>query len=259
MEGTRNRSLKIAVHSVRQELALNFLWFCLNVQYAALAPIVIPTQILLFVGGGQVGSAQQATLLGWLVTVASVVSLLMPPLIGRLSDRTTSRFGRRRPYIVAGGVLLLLSTPYLIASSTIVFFLVGLTILHIGNNIVTSAYQSLVPERVPKEQRGAIVLLIGILITVIGVHEEPFHPSEDFSYQTKEKDKHRFAHWFSTNWIAPWRAHNFSVVFLTRASIMMGLAMFMTFIAYYFARVQHIENFVQVTAAVAVLAHRQSV
>ena len=92
------------------------LWFCLNVQYAALAPIVIPTQILLFVGGGQVGSAQQATLLAWLVTVASFVSLIMPPLIGTLSDRTTGRYGRRRPYIVMGGFLLLLSTPYLIAA-----------------------------------------------------------------------------------------------------------------------------------------------
>jgi MFS family permease len=295
--------LKIAVHSVRQELTLNILWFCLNVQYAALAPIVIPTQILLFVGGGEVGSAQQATLLGWLVTVASVVSLLMPPLIGTLSDRTTGRFGRRRPYIVIGGLLLLLSTPYLIASSTIVFFLVGLAILHIGNNIVTSAYQSLVPDRVPKDQRGeasgyvgamtilgnvvslslaalllggvnqqsyslsfirvhagiyyivaAIVVLIGILITVIGVQEDPLNSSKDMPNQPKEKDEHRFAHWFATNWIAPWRAHNFTIVFLTRASIMMGLAMFMTFIAYYFARVQHIENFVQVTAVVAILA-----
>ncbi|HYX49946.1 MAG TPA: MFS transporter, partial [Ktedonobacteraceae bacterium] len=295
--------MKIAVHSVRQELTLNILWFCLNVQYAALAPIVIPTQVLLFVNSGQVGSAQQATFLGWLITVASVVSLVMPPLIGRLSDRTTGRFGRRRPYIAIGGLLLLLSTPYLIASSTIVFFLVGLAILHIGNNIVTSAYQSLVPDQVPKEQRGeasgyvgamtilgnvvslalaalllggvtqqsyslsfirfhagiyyivaAIVLFVGILITLIGVHEDPLNPSRDLSHHPKEKVEHRFARWFDTNWIAPWRAHNFTVVFLTRASIMMGLAMFMTFIEYYFARVQHIENFVQVTAVVAVLA-----
>jgi MFS family permease len=237
---------------VRQELTLNILWFCLNVQSAALAPIVIPTQILLFVGGG---------------------------------------------------VLLLFSTPYLIACSTIVYFLVGLAILHVGNNIVTSAYQSLVPDHVPKERRGeasgyvgamtilgnvvslalaalllggvnqqsyslnfirihagiyyivaAISLFFGILITLIGVHEEPYYASTDVSDQTEEKDGHRFAHWFSTNWIAPWRAHNFSIVFLTRASIMMGLAMFMTFIAYYFAKVQNIQNFVQVTAIVAVLA-----
>ena len=100
---------------------------------------------------------------------------------------------------------------------------------------------------------AAIVLFIGILITVIGVHEEPLHPSKDFSDRTREEVEHRFAHWFATNWIAPWRAHNFSAVFLTRASIMMGLAMFMTFIEYYFAKVQNIENFVQVTAIFAPL------
>jgi MFS family permease len=65
---------------------------------------------------------------------------------------------------------------------------------------------------------------------------------------------HRFKRWFVHNWIEPWRKHNFTVVFLTRASIMLALAMFMTFIEYYFAHVQHITNFVSTTAIVAVFA-----
>jgi MFS family permease len=292
--------LQLTFRSIRQELKLNFLWFSLNAQYAALAPIVIPTQLLLFVGGG-VGSVQQATYLGWLTAVASVISLFMPPLIGRLSDRTTLQFGRRRPYIALGGILLLLSTPLLIFSFTFAIFLIGLSILHIGNNIVTSAYQGLVPDRVPEEKRGeasgfvgamtilgsvaslglaaallsgitqansnqantirvhaslyyvitAVVLLVGILITLMGVHEDPLKKP---AAPAAQEEPHRFRAWFVQNWVEPWRSFNFTVVFLTRFSIMLGLALFMTFIEYFFARVQHISNFVQVTAIVAVLA-----
>lgn len=291
--------MKVSRFSIRELLNLNILWCSLNFQYAALLPIVIPTQILLFVDPSQVGSAEQATFLGWLSTIASVVSLFMQPLVGELSDQTRCPLGRRRPYIVVGGLLMIISAPVLASANTILLFLVGLTILHIGNNILTPAYQSLVPDRVPKEQRGeasgyvgamtifgniaslglaawllggihqhaynkdmirhgadiyyivtAIVMLIGLLITVIGIREAPFLPSN----HRRSRVGKRIKRGFMQNWVEPWHNYNFTVVFLTRALIMLGLAMFMTFIEYYFARVQHITNFVQVTAIVALLA-----
>jgi MFS family permease len=272
-------------------------------QFAALLAIIIPTQILLFVARGPVGNTEQATLLGWIITGASIISLLLPPLIGSLSDHTRGALGRRRPYIMIGGVLIVLSTPFLVTSENIVFFLAGLLLLLLGRNILTPAYQGLIPDNVPKEQRGAAsgyvggltilgsvvslslaalllgevnqdsysksmiryssgifymitatIMLIGVLITVIGVREIPFIASKNPSRKSEEMSLHRFSRWFTHTWIRPWRSRNFTLVFLTRTLIMTGLALFMTFIEYYFARVQHVQNFVQATATGAILA-----
>ncbi len=289
--------------TIREQLLLSVLWFSLNVQSAALLPIVIPTQILLFIAPGQIGNAQQAAFLGWLSTMGAIVSLLVPPLIGMFSDHTTSAFGRRRPYIVAGSLVLLMSGWTLMEARNVIIFVLGLTIYLIGNNSVTAAYQGMLPDRVPKEQRGeasgylglmtilgnvvslglaawlfsqvnlnsvssgviehgagvfyiltAIILLVGVLITVAGVHEAPYVPAVEGTSQTREAFRPRFHHWFERNWIEPWRDYNFMLVFLTRFSVMMGLALFLTFIEYYFADVVHNTNFVQATAAIAILA-----
>src|SRR4051812_50121575 len=42
------------------------------------------------------------TLLAWVAGAGALVSLAVNPLFGALSDRTTSRWGRRTPWIVAG-------------------------------------------------------------------------------------------------------------------------------------------------------------
>ncbi len=153
--------------SFGKQLILNLLWFALNAETAALLTVVIPTQVLLFEPSSQVGSAEQATLLSWLATAAAIVSLFMPPLVGAFSDRTPGRLGRRRPYIILGGVLLVSGTPLLVDSSTLVTFLIGLALLHFGMNIIMPAYQSLVPDRVPEEQRGVASGFVGGL-TILG-------------------------------------------------------------------------------------------
>ena len=52
-------------------------------------------------------------ILGGIALVGLVVAAISQPLIGALSDRTTSRWGKRLPYIVVGNVCLLAVVPLL--------------------------------------------------------------------------------------------------------------------------------------------------
>jgi MFS family permease len=95
----------------------------------------------------------------------------------------------------------------------------------------------------------AIILLAGALITVVGVDESTMEGEPPLSAGGIPD-----VPWRLSTWAAPWRHANFRWVFLTRMAVIMGLTLFMTHIAYYFARASHLSQFVQSTAIVAALA-----
>src|SRR5260370_3781125 len=91
----------------------------------------------------------------------------MPSLFGMASDRSTSRFGRRRPYIVVGTLLLILGAFLLAAAGNGLVFCVGRSVWEFGSNAANASYQRLFTDRVAKDQRGEASGYMG-LMTIIG-------------------------------------------------------------------------------------------
>jgi MFS family permease len=104
-----------------------------------------------------------------------MVALLVQALMGMLSDRSTLRWGRRRPFILVG-TLLNMACMIAIGASPSYWFLFGTVVLsQIASNIAHGAEQGLIPDLVPEDRRGrfsgvkSIMELLPVIIVAFTV------------------------------------------------------------------------------------------
>ena len=82
-----------------------------------------------------------------------LTGLLVQPIIGAMSDRTASKWGRRTPYFIVGAVMCSLGLFFMPLSSSILMAVSLLWILDAGNNITMEPYRAYVSDRLNPDQR----------------------------------------------------------------------------------------------------------
>ncbi|MDX1342581.1 MAG: MFS transporter [Reinekea sp.] len=120
----------------------------LGVNILVIASILITFTYLTTVLGVAPGIA------GSLLLAAKVWDVITDPLIGRFSDRTQSRFGRRLPWMTAGAVFMALGfagmfmAPFANASPTLqgVYFVLALMLTYTAFTMVGVPYGAMTPE-----------------------------------------------------------------------------------------------------------------
>ena len=96
--------------------------------------------------------ADEATLpLLWLA--GPMTGLLIQPLIGAMSDRTVSRWGRRTPYFLVGAVLCSLALFAMPYSRALWIAASLLWVLDAANNVTMEPYRAYVSDRLGPDQR----------------------------------------------------------------------------------------------------------
>ena len=81
-----------------------------------------------------------------------MTGLLVQPVIGALSDRTVSRWGRRTPYFLVGALLCSLGLLFMPYSPTLWFAAGLLWILDAANNVTMEPYRAYVSDRLDRSQ-----------------------------------------------------------------------------------------------------------
>ena len=116
-----------------------------------------------------VGKDRAPSRLALVTGVGAIVALVSNPVFGRLSDRTTSRFGMRRPWMLVGlaggsmGILVVATAP------NVVVVLGGWCVAQMFFNALLAAQAAVLPDQVPELQRGLVSGVLGVCLPVAAV------------------------------------------------------------------------------------------
>jgi MFS family permease len=251
------------------QVRLSVLWFAGNALWEALLSIILPIMVL-----ADVGDARKAVALSLLSTVGTGLASLTHPLAGWASDATRSRLGRRRPYLMGGGLLSAVAVVWLAWGTGYGQLFAAVLMLQFGYNVAIAAYQAYIPEVAPAESRGrasgylglmqsvgalagaigaaflvhgstyrwmllglALLLVAGVAITVWGVPEGQPAPRPAASPAARPRGAYRDLWWAA----------------ITRGLVLLAFYTLLTYLAYYLKDVEHLTHYVQDTSyAVAV-------
>jgi MFS family permease len=137
---------------------VNLFWLGLNVRNSAVGTIFTPYLVDRFAPSGM-----RNTALGGMRTAGLIIAMLVQPAMGLLSDRCTSRWGRRRPFIFVGVLLDLAFLAFIALVSNYWTLLAAVLLIQFSANISHGALQGLIPDLVPEEQRGVASAIKAIL------------------------------------------------------------------------------------------------
>lgn len=127
-----------------------------------------------------VGEESKGLAIGLIESLGAFVALVVQPTAGVISDYTSTRWGRRKAYIIVGSVmdviflagLALIAIPSpgnewdgqaLATTQTVVLYLGLYLCLQFSSNLAQGPFQGYLPDLVPEQQVGAASTIIGVM------------------------------------------------------------------------------------------------
>lgn len=124
--------------------------------------LIVPVASTLAIKVSDVAGDNREAVLGVIAGIGALVAMLSNPIIGALSDHTTSRFGMRRPWILGGVIAGFLSLTLLAFAGTPLVVGIAWAATQLSLNAVLAGLAAFLPDRVPEQQRGRVSAFTGV-------------------------------------------------------------------------------------------------
>src|SRR5256885_10122863 len=103
---------------------------------------------------------------GLILGIGAIAALLGNPFFGRLSDRTTGRWGRRRPWMVGGSIALAVCLFVIAIANNVPTLIVAWFVAQLAANACFAAYLATIADQIPPQQSATVTALGGVMQNV---------------------------------------------------------------------------------------------
>ncbi|MCI2238747.1 MFS transporter [Paenibacillus sp. TRM 82003] len=215
----------------------------------------------------ELDAAGAATIISLSSGIAGIFTLVALPTVGALSDRSRSRFGRRRPYLVAGAASFALGSTLLVTAPNVPVFVLAHLLITLGFIAAGVTTTALLADRLPAERRGpaaAFLSLSTAMGALLGMAvAQPFgadlRPIVGIptalavvamlalaavlreQRSTQARTPLRLGEVVGIFWVNPLRFPDFALVFTSRLLVFCGVAALNGFQALYLLQHLHLE------------------
>ena len=191
--------------------------------------------------------------------IAAIATIIAYPLTGAISDRTTSRFGRRRPWIVVGSLVFALALVTLGFQTQIWAIGAAWVVASVGFCIMTAALTATISDQVPVSQRGfvsgwmsapqAVGIIVGLILVtelvtdttlgyallavIVVVLAVPFLTRHDEPLAAAERTRVTAKGMLAGFWISPRKHPDFGWTLLSRVLVSVGNALGTSLLLYF--------------------------
>lgn len=157
--------------SIRTPVPTRYIVFLLLGMFGAYVALVAPIGLTLSLRVQELAPSN-VEVLGYVIGVGAIVTTVVGPLAGFWSDRTRSRFGRRRPFALGTALLGFVGLVALAQAPNVPMLLVGWIITSVGWSGSMNALLQSQADRLPESQYGRVAGLSGfvqMVAPVIGI------------------------------------------------------------------------------------------
>jgi MFS family permease len=128
----------------------------------AWSAILTPAAVTLALRVREIDPAGASASLSLVAAVGAVFGIIGNPFFGRLSDRTRSRFGMRRPWMLGGVAAGALGLTVVSVAPSVPVLVLGWAMTQLGIQALLASITAVLPDQVPQRLRGRIGGLIGM-------------------------------------------------------------------------------------------------
>jgi MFS family permease len=244
-----------------------FLFFLAFAAIGSAMAVLVPAVLTLSIKATLLDPANATTMVSVVTSVSALCSLVAFPVFGRLSDRTTSRLGRRRPFLLLGAALFAVGGIGLQLGNTTLTLTLSAICTLVGSSAAIVAFSSIIPDQLPPNRRGPASAVVGLSLpvgAVVGLFiaqlVSPNLPAmilipagiavlgslvlavtmQDRRLPAAERPPFGWRDLPGTFWVNPVRNPNFAWTWISRLLIFLGVAAIQAYQAFYLMNVFHI-------------------